>query len=228
MSSLKQADALRLLETIDSLHEGGDIYLFGMTNVGKSSIVNQISRVLNIPSDITVSNMVGTTLDFIKLPLPNKTFLIDTPGILNTGQVTYYLDKRNLSLLTPKKFIRPTVFQLNEKQALFLGGFCILRFTEGERSSFVAYMPSMLVCHRTKLENADSFYQDHKDDILKIPNEEERKKLGNFVSYEFSFDKSKKIDITISGLGFVTLSGSGKVRVDCFETIRVGVREAIV
>lgn len=35
----------------------------------------------------TVSNLPGTTLDFLKIRLPNGVTVIDTPGLLNPGQV---------------------------------------------------------------------------------------------------------------------------------------------
>lgn len=228
ISSFNENDIIRLLNEIDRLQAGRDVYLFGMTNVGKSSIVNGIIKILKgKQGKVTVSNIIGTTLDFIKIPLPNKTFLIDTPGILNYHQATYYLDNEHMSLLTPRKFIKPKVFQLNPNQALFIGGFCVFKFYEGVKSSFVVNVPNGMVIHRTKLENYQSFYDEHKDDILLIPNENERNKLGNFKKYNFSFS-DEKIDITISGLGFVTLIGSGRVEVECFEKIKVSSRKAII
>jgi hypothetical protein len=111
-------------------------------------------------------------------------------------------------------------------QALFIGGFAIIKFISGTRSSFVVNMPNALVIHRTKLENYSDFYEMHKDDILKIPNAEERKKLGDFKKHQFSFENDK-IDICISGLGFITIAGCGEVEVECFENINVSVRKAI-
>lgn len=229
ISSFKNNDIIRLINEIEKHQYGRDVYLFGYTNVGKSSIINKITSFLKgkYPK-ITVSNAVSTTLDIIKLPLPNKTFIYDMPGIVNDHQLSYYLNKENLNLFSPKKFIKPKVFQLNPKQALFLGGVCKLLFTNGERSSFVVYVPNNLVVHRTKLENADSFYSDHKDDILKIPNEDERNKLGDLVSYDFSISKDDKVDITISGLGFVTIVGDVELRVETFKKIRIGKRRAII
>lgn len=227
ISSLKEEDIERLLKNIYDMQDGQDVYLFGMTNTGKSSIINGINRFYKKETRIVVSNSISTTLDFIKIGLPNGTFIIDSPGIINDCQVTYYLDKANLNLLTPKTFIKPAAYQLNPEQALFIGGFAIIKFLKGTRSSMIVNVPSGLVIHRTKLGNADAFYSEHKDDLLKIPNENERAKMGKMMAHKFTFSEEKK-DLTISGLGFVALVGSGEIEVLSFEKIKIGIREAIV
>lgn len=229
MSSFNNRDIVRLINEIEKFQKGRDVYMFGYTNVGKSSIINKITTFLKgkYPK-ITVSNAVSTTLDFIKIPLPNKTFLYDMPGIVNNHQITHYLNRENLNLLSPKKFIKPKVYQLNPEQALFLGGLCKLLFESGSRASFVVYVPNSLVIHRTKLENAEKFYAEHLDDILKIPNTEERENLGGFVKHHFKITEGEKMDITISGLGFVTISGNVDLTVETFEKIKIGMRKAII
>jgi len=229
ISSFNNNDIINLINDIKKYQYGRDVYLFGYTNVGKSSIINKILANLKINAPkITVSPATSTTLDLIKIPLPNKTYLFDMPGIVNDQQLSHYLDKDNLKLLSSKKFIKPKIFQLYPQQALLLGGVCMMFFTAGEKASFVVYVPNNLAVHRTKLENAEQFYDKHKDDILKLPNEEERAKLGNFKTYNFKFSKTEKEDITISGLGFITIIGDVEVTVKVFEKIKVGKRKAII
>lgn len=227
MSSFRSKDVEILLSNINKMQDDKDVYLFGMTNVGKSSIINAISRYYSQDSSITVSNFVSTTMDFIKVSLPNKTFIIDSPGIINNHQISYYLEKSSLNILTQKKFIRPATYQINPQQALLLGGFCIVKFVEGIKSTFVVYTPQNLVVHRTKLENVDQFFIEHQDDILLIPNPLERSKMGNLVSQTFSFSE-EKMDLFISGLGFTTLIGRGKVEITYYDKIKVGIRKALV
>jgi len=165
ISSFRSFDIERLLTNIYQLQANKDVYFFGMTNVGKSSLINAISKFYSQTASITVSNFISTTMDFIKISLPNKTFIIDSPGIINSHQVTYYLEKSSLNILTTKRYIRPATYQINPQQALFLGGFCIIKFLEGIKSTFVVYVPPNLVVHRTKLENAETFFNKHQDDI---------------------------------------------------------------
>lgn len=232
ISSCKKEDnAVNIINKIMKyVKNGEEVYFFGTTNVGKSTLINSIINLDNEEgkniNKITVSNTPGTTLDVIKIKLRNGLIINDTPGILNKHQVTCYLETKSLSKVMPKKFVKPVVFQLNPKQTLFVGGFAWISFIEGERSSFVMNFSNMLTIHRCKLENTEEFYKEHLDDILKLPNKKERKALGKTVEHYFEFDG--KTEIAISGLGFIGLTGKGKVKVTSFENIKVTQRSSII
>lgn len=229
VSSFNKQDIRRLVNEIERLQAGSDVYMFGYTNVGKSSLINAIlSFIKERKQKITVSSAPSTTLDFIEIPLLNNTKLYDMPGIVNPKQLSYYLERTNLNLILPKKQVKPKIYQLNPGQTLFLGGVAKINFIEGKRSSFIVYASNNLVIHRTKYENAKSFYDKHKDDILKIPSPSERELLGNFKEYNFKVTEAEKIDITISGLGFVTIVGNAEITLEAFEKIKVGERKAII
>ncbi len=228
LSSKKAIDLNRLYQLITKYQIGSKVYLFGTTNVGKSSIINGFMEIFQLPNKkLTTSTTIGTTLDFVEVSLPNGTTLFDTPVIPNINQATYYLNHKNAHALIPQKYIKPKVYQLHPGQTLFIGGFGYLQFVEGEKSSFVLNFPPALIIHRTKNENADSFFKTHQDDILKIPNSIERKRLGKMKKYDFLFDESKK-DLCLSGLGFITLIGKGKVHYYGYDKIKVSYREAII
>jgi ribosome biogenesis GTPase YqeH len=228
ISARKYADLKRLLEEIMSLQNNRDVYLFGTTNVGKSTLINGLLDLLGIARQkLTVSTTIGTTLDLVRIPLPNSTHIIDTPGIPNRKQATYYLDHENLQLMMPKKYLKPRIFQLMPGQTLFIGGFGYLQFLSGEKTSFVINIPQALPVHRTKNEAAAEFFAKHGDDILKVPNEAERARLGDLREYRFNFGPQKQ-DLALSGVGFVTLVGSGEISLYCYEKIKISIREAII
>ncbi|KAF9422051.1 nitric oxide associated protein 1 [Entomortierella beljakovae] len=84
----------------------------------------------------TVSNVPGTTLQRVKVPLRvlkkylgsdykdyDKSFLVDTPGIRDVnGQLTSWLTVQELSVSTPKNMLKPSSFILDEGRSFFLGG----------------------------------------------------------------------------------------------------------
>lgn len=227
VSSKKEEDIERVFREIIRLKQKEDVYLFGMTNVGKSTLINALSKIVcEKQTDITISNMPSTTLDMIKIPLLDKTYLYDMPGIINESQMTYYLDKNTLNKVLPKKYIKPKTYQLNEKQTLFVSGFAYFNYLEGEKASFVCNFSNDLVIHRTKTENAQEFYEKHQEDILLYPSKEIKEKLGNFKKQKFIIDGKK--DIAISGLGFLTVHGKGIVEVVTFEKIKVAIRESLI
>ena len=75
---------------------------------------------------------------------------------------------------------------------------------QGERSSFMIYVSNDLQIHRTKLENADTLYENHLGKMLSPPSGESIEKMPPLVRHEFSI-KNEKTDIVISGLGWITI-----------------------
>lgn len=229
MSSFNDNDVEELFDKIKQLHNNKNVYFVGMTNVGKSTIINKIIKKYTGEEDIiTVSNTLNTTLENIYIPLNDDCYIIDTPGLLNRNNLIYFLDKKTLEYITPKKYVKPKTFQINPGQTLFIQGFVKIDFIEGERSSFVTNFSNNVLIHRTKLENSNEFYEKHKDDILLFPTKQEREKLGNFVTKKVKFNKDNKIDIAISGLGFVTVFGTGYLEVTYFNNVKVIVRKAMI
>lgn len=230
----KEEECARIIiEFLEEKVKKEKVYFFGTTNVGKSTLINTILNTFMVdsngeynPPKITVSNNPGTTLDIIEIKLPNGLIINDTPGLLNKHQVTSYLENKSLTKTMPRKYVKPRVFQLNPKQTLFIGGFAFVNFLEGERSSFVMNVSNDLVVHRCKLENSEEFYNEHFVDILKIPTLKEKELMGNFKNHYFDVDG--KCEISISGLGFIGITGKGKVCVKTFENINVIKRDPMV
>ena len=118
-SGKKPQEMQELLDTIEKYREGRDVYVVGVTNVGKSTLINQIiQQTVGVQDVITTSQFPGTTLDKIEIPLDDGHFLIDTPGIIHRHQMAHYLGKRLENYCTAKE-IKPKVYQLNAEQTLF-------------------------------------------------------------------------------------------------------------
>lgn len=210
VSSTRGHGIREVAELIDEYRDGQDVYVVGCTNVGKSTFINRmIKEVAGVNDVITTSHYPGTTLDLIEIPLDNGASLYDTPGIINHHQMAHYVDKRDLKLLSPKKEIKPKVFQLNESQTLYFGGLARLDYVAGGREALVCYIPNELTIHRTKLENADSLYEKHAGELLTPPRKEEVETFPKLIPHEFSISEGKT-DVVFSGLGWVTVNNPGK------------------
>ena len=155
---------------MEEYRKGKDIYVVGVTNVGKSTFINTfIQRSTGIKEAITTSYFPGTTLGFIRIPLDRDTDLIDTPGIINEHQLSHYLSSKDLKVVTPKKEIKSRNYQLNHGQTLFFGGFVRMDFIKGERQTFVCYFANELPIHRTKTEKAEHLYETQNGKLLSPP-----------------------------------------------------------
>ena len=71
LTSAQNHQAIKdLIEKIEKLRKGRDVYVVGVTNVGKSTLINAIIKEITGEKDIiTTSRFPGTTLDKIEIPL---------------------------------------------------------------------------------------------------------------------------------------------------------------
>lgn len=132
----------QLLTHVMSLAEdnGNKVFVMGAANVGKSSFINQLLEdsksisstlrgkkkgrkpaVSNVPQ-ATVSNLPGTTLDFLKIKLPNGITMVDTPGLLSKGQLTSKLTTSELRQVIPAKPINAVTLRLQQGKCVLVGG----------------------------------------------------------------------------------------------------------
>ena len=228
LTSAQNKQAIKeLMEKIESHRKGRDVYVVGVTNVGKSTLINAIIQEITGDKDIiTTSRFPGTTLDKIEIPLDDGSYLFDTPGIIHRHQMAHYLTAKNLKYISPKKEIKPKTYQLNPEQTLFLAGLGRFDFISGERQGFTAFFENTLDLHRTKLAGADDFYQKHAGTLLVPPTSQELADFPKLVRHEFSI--KEKTDIVFSGLGWIRVNEKAKIAAWAPKGVDVVIRKAII
>ncbi|WLR49917.1 ribosome biogenesis GTPase YqeH [Bacillus tianshenii] len=230
ISAAKGHGITELAALIDKYREGKDVYVVGCTNVGKSTFINRIIKQFSDEKDdvITTSQFPGTTLDLIDIPLDDQAVMYDTPGIINHHQMAHFVDAKGLKVITPRKEIKPKVYQLNEEQTLFFGGLARLDHVSGGRTSFTCYVSNDLYIHRTKTEKADDVYKNNVGELLTPPYPEQLDEFPELVKHEFTIRESKT-DIVFSGLGWVVVNEPGtKVRAYVPKGVSVSIRPSII
>lgn len=216
-----------LLAKIEKYRHGKDVYVVGVTNVGKSTLINQIIKSTSGIKDlITTSQFPGTTLDKIEIPLEDGHFLIDTPGVVHREQMAHFLGKKDLRIIAPNKEIKPKVYQLNPQQTIFLGGLARFDYLSGEKSPVIAYVSNDLTLHRTKLSNAADFYARHLGGLLTPPQADEVADFPELVRFEFSIEE--KSDIVFAGLGWITVKGPSRIVGWAPKGVKVLKRKALI
>ena len=221
-SAQNKDDVAELMEAIEHYRHGRDVYVVGVTNVGKSTLINAIIKSASGSEDvITTSRFPGTTLDKIEIPLDEVSALIDTPGIIHRGQMAHYLEPEDLKYVSPRKEIKPKTYQLNPEQTLFFGGLARFDFISGERQGMTAYFDNEINVHRTKLEGATEFYEKHKGELLAPA-------LVGAKLVRREFKITDKSDIVFSGLGWVRVPQKAVVAAWVPEGVDVVVRKALI
>lgn len=200
-----------------------ECYILGCASVGKSTFINAIKKnYLNDTKLITTSDQFQTTMDFIKVFIDKDNYIIDTPGLINHHSFGAYLDYESVKKLTPKTYLKPKTFQLNNDQTIFLGGLVRLDFISGDKINVSFYTSKDLYLHRTKTINADEIYKTQITKLLNPPCKvEEVQKIKELKTHEFYLEEGA-YDLLISGVGFVHLVGSNiKFNVTLYKEINV-------
>jgi ribosome biogenesis GTPase YqeH len=221
----------RVVDAVGRLRGKRDVYVVGATNVGKSTLINRlISDYSDLKRELTVSRYPGTTLDAVHIPLEDGKSIIDTPGIVYPSRLTEMIPRRDLAAVLPDKPLKPLTYQLNPQQTLFFGALVRFDFVEGAHQSFTVYISSGIPVHRTKLERADSLYEEHKGTLLAPPDAEELESIPPWTRHRLRIAPGQPQDIFVSGLGWIQANGTSGAVVDIHAPrgIKVMLREPIL
>jgi ribosome biogenesis GTPase YqeH len=237
---------------IEILRENRDVYVVGTTNVGKSSLINQFLAevVQTAPGEkpvkrLTESSLPGTTLKPISVRIgkghkKSSSFLFDTPGMMNPHLPTNYLDPDEWTMVYPTKRIQPVFFRMKPGRTIFLGGLARIDFVSNEvrddwqRIIFATFISANLPLHTTSMEKADGIYQKRLGDLIFPPKPGNIELTPLVEKGEWTFEsfsrKQAFTDICISGLGWVSLSGVGRMKFKVYapEKLKVFIREPLM
>lgn len=201
VSSNKNYNMDLLFEKINKYKKSKNVYVVGYTNAGKSTLINKlIYNYSDLTSDITTSILPSTTLNTIDITLNDDLVLIDTPGILDEGNIFNYLTGKELKQITPKKEIKPITYQIKGTQYIMIDRFAKVEASNNNLTFFFA--------NTLKL---DRYYKDKKVDFK-----------------ENVLEVHKNEDIVISGLGFIKVTKPGVIRVSTFKDIEVYLRNSLI
>lgn len=226
-SATKKTPAKELVNLIEEHIQTKNIYIVGVTNVGKSTLINQLIHYYGGEREIiTTSNVPGTTLDLIHIPLNEDYAIIDTPGIIHRHQIAHHLNRKEMKQVLPTKPSKPKTFQLNEGQTIFINGLARVDFVKGDQSSFTFYVSNEAYLHRTKLEKADEFYEKHVGGLLSPPSTDQKDSFPPLVSQSITLNPNQ--DIAISGLGWFTVNKKAQITLWVPKGVSFAIRDSII
>ena len=206
VSSVKNIGMDDLLRKIKKYQKSENVYVVGLTNAGKSSLISKIiSDYGNGDTRLTISPLPSTTLNKVIIPINDKLTLIDTPGIIDNHNMINFVDKKMYKKLNSKREIRPKTYQLGKKEALIIGDMVRINYIEGDRNSFTLYIPNEIKVRRAR------FAGNKLTDLAK--------RNMDIGYYE---------DLVISGLGFIKIVAACKIEIYIDKDIDVFTRKKMI
>ncbi len=121
ISSDKNYHMDELLMLMMKHKNSNEVYILGNTNAGKSTFINKmIKNYTDRNTFIVTSCMPSTTLNVISIKINNDLTLLDTPGIVYSGDLITKLPEEVVKHINIKHEINPRIYQVKEKEALVL------------------------------------------------------------------------------------------------------------
>ena len=198
ISSVKNYNLDNLLTKIKKHSHNKEVYFVGMTNSGKSTLINKlIKNYSDKEAQITTSMYPSTTLNKIEINIEGLK-IIDTPGLLSSGSILNSLNLKEIQKITPKKEIKPRSYQLKGKGSLVIDNY--VRIDYHTDNNIAVYLANNL--NITKMTHTNS-------------------KLKDSNKHSFNLDKDK--DIVIEDLCFIKFTK--ECQIDIYTPYNVNIYE---
>lgn len=201
ISSNKNYEFDLLYEKINKYKKSKNVYIVGYTNAGKSTMINKlIYNYSNLDSLVTTSILPSTTLNKIEIILNDDLTLIDTPGIIDNGNIINIIDGSDLKNILPNKEIKPITYQIKKEEYIIIDKY----------AKIVTENNNLTLFFSNKL-NIERYYKDKntnlKENIIRVKENE---------------------DIVISGLGFIKVTNPGVVKVYTLDGVDCYTRKSLI
>lgn len=208
--------------------KGVDAVVLGVTNVGKSSIINRLVGT----KVTTVSKYPGTTLKSNKRNIPQtKINLIDTPGLIPEGRISDLIcDECNLKVIPSSEISRKT-YKLDKDRVIFIGDLVNFRVKSiGESKPIISIYASKNVPFlETNIAKQQEYASGKRVDILSIPCEKCIDEYKKIKTQKISLTIEAGEELAIKGLGWLNVKrGPLNIEINLPEGIEPIVRKAFI
>ena len=185
-------------------YKNKNIYFVGMTNSGKSTLINELMKsYTGVDGTITTSNYPSTTIDIVTRKI-GKLFVIDTPGIVVKDSIINFLDNKGIKKINNKKEIKPVTMQIKGNGSVLVGDYFRLDYETGE-SSLTFYVSNGIDVSKISLKNTV---------------------LIDACKREFMIPDNS--DLVIEDFGFVKVTNGIKVKLYSNVLFNINVRDKLI
>ncbi|KFH15201.1 Nitric-oxide synthase [Toxoplasma gondii MAS] len=229
------------------------VYVIGAANAGKSSFLNKILAKATRDTDAAAgplqkpqlkgakaaaaaaSAVPGTTLDFIPIVVNGKWKVIDTPGVFLKGSYANLLTQEELQAAVPSSALHLCSARVAEGQGVWLGGLARVEL-HSNRGCFFSFFLSraLLIRPFTAARTPEEKLESQRSRLFPPFSPARLKVLSPLVPQDFYVEgkgwEEAATDIVLSGLGWISITGCGSMRVRVYvpDEVRVYQRPALV
>ena len=203
--------------------------VLGVTNVGKSSVVNRLLGT----KIITESKYPGTTIKSLKRRIPHTDIdLIDTPGLIPSGRISDMVCSECSLKMIPSSEISRTTYKMKNDRMLLIERLLWLRILNESdlKPIFSVYVSKNITLHETRKDKGTETFDKYDDrEILKIPCEKciEKYRKLRFIKKNVKINPGE--EMVIKGLGWISVKrGPLELEIYLPEDVELITRRAFI
>ncbi len=175
--------------------------VIGVTNVGKSSLINKLAE-----HPTLISPFPGTTLGLLRRKMKGARFYIyDTPGITTSDRFSDLLSVECQKEILPSRELTRKTFKPERERAILIGGLArlLVDYDTKLRPIFQIFTYEKVKLHETKSEKAEQLLKERVGDFLIPPCSKSEVEGLEFMEKEFEVDEEH--ELAFPGLGWINV-----------------------
>jgi len=210
VSQAKNYNVEQLLESIKELRGNKDVYIIGATGVGKSALLSSILSIYKNPSRnmIITECYPNTNVKVIRIPLDNKSFIYDTPGLGNDNSVQAKIERNALRLLLITSPIKRRNITIAKNQTILLGGLVRIDLLNDKKTALRIYISDKINIKKYSSSIINKQFNKILEKGSLHPTSTNYVRLEQFDAFDILVEEKGPRDIGIQGLGWFSFEGN--------------------
>ncbi len=214
LGTANKVDPKELIDAVNKVRQGHDVYMIGNNASGKTSIINKALKGFENKTNRQIKTVQypGTQVDVLEIPLSRSSFFYELPGISQDISVVTKLEKDVAKQILPKKDIKVSSHSMAPGDALMVGSIAAFEVIKGKSTGYKFYAAEGVETRKVSSKKLDDAIDENNIRRSVRPVSERLVNFHDYDVFEYAMENDKKWhDIAIEGLGWLSFIALGQI-----------------
>ena len=214
LGTANKVDPKELIDAVNKVRQGHDVYMIGNNASGKTSIINKALKGFENKTNRQIKTVKypGTQVDVLEIPLSRSSFFYELPGISQDISVVTKLEKDVAKQILPKKDIKVSSHSMAPGDALMVGSIAAFEVIKGKSTGYKFYAAEGVETRKVSSKKLDDAIDENNIRRSVRPVSERLVNFHDYDVFEYAMENDKKWhDIAIEGLGWLSFIALGQI-----------------
>ncbi len=214
LGTANKVDPKELIDAVNKVRQGHDVYMIGNNASGKTSIINKALKGFENKTNRQIKTVKypGTQVDVLEIPLSRSSFFYELPGISQDISVVTKLEKDVAKQILPKKDIKVSSYSMAPGDALMVGSIAAFEVIKGKSTVYKFYAAEGVETRKVSSKKLDDAIDENNIRRSVRPVSERLVNFHDYDVFEYAMENDKKWhDIAIEGLGWLSFIALGQI-----------------